>query len=68
MAVFKAKYNIGDLVYLRTDTLQEKWIIKSIRFFPEGVVHYLLAAGSTEYWAFEIELSDEEDMSYRIGI
>ena len=68
MATFKTKYDIGDLVYLSTDELQEKWIIKSIRIFPGGLVHYLLATGATEYWAFEIEMSLEENPEFRMGL
>jgi len=59
--VINTKFDIGDILYLKTDEEQLKRMIVGVNVRPNGVV-YLLNCGSIESYHYEIELSREIDV------
>lgn len=55
------KFNIGDIVYLRTDTDNLKRIVLSMQILPGGAISYHLACGEKDGWHHEFEMSDERN-------
>ena len=53
------KYNLGDIVYLKTDTDQSERILTSIQVSVIGIL-YKLSCGTTETWHYDIEISAEK--------
>ena len=60
--VINNDYDIGQIVYLKTDTDQHKRIITALMISSEGMIRYQVACGTTEYWADFCELSTEKNM------
>jgi hypothetical protein len=56
------RFNIGDTVYLITDTEQKKWIVISITIDRGGYLSYEVASGEIQYYASEIELSKSKSL------
>ena len=52
------KYNLGDFVYLLTDTDQRTRVITAIMVNP-GSIEYGLRCGTEDSWHFECELSPD---------
>ena len=61
------KYDIGQLVYLITDSEQLDRMITCIKISPNGLV-YTLAQGVNETYHFEIELSSKRNIVKALGI
>ncbi|WP_437918574.1 hypothetical protein [Sphingobacterium sp. LRF_L2] len=59
--VFNSRFGFGDMVYLKTDITQDPWMVTQVRF-ALGSTIYLLARGSENYCAYDIELTDERDV------
>lgn len=55
------QYDIGDVVYLKTDTEQYERIVVGITIRPIGIV-YQLAYEDDESSHYEIEMSDTKDV------
>jgi hypothetical protein len=62
----KIEFNIGDIVYLKTDEEQHSRMVTSISLRPGGMVTYCLSFGSYESWHYGIEISDEQDIVKKI--
>lgn len=63
----KTKYDLGQLVYLITDSEQLDRMITGIKVNPNGLV-YTLAQGVNETYHFEIELSSRRNIVKALGI
>lgn len=59
--VIDNKYNLGDEVYLKTDTEQLKRLITEIRITPNGIM-YLLSFSTEETKHYDMEFSKEKDI------
>jgi hypothetical protein len=59
--MLQSKYDLGQIVYLKTDKEQCARMVISISFRPTGVI-YELNYGSVSSWHYEIEVSDEKDV------
>lgn len=55
------KYNIGDIVYLRTDVDQDRYLVTEI-YVSASAIAYRVTRGTYDYTAHEIELSREKDL------
>lgn len=59
--VIDNKYELGEIVYLVTDTEQAARIITGIIIRPTGIIYYL-SCGKEEGNHYEIEMSRERNM------
>lgn len=57
----KIKFNIGSIVYLRTDSEQLVYIVTGILIRPTGV-SYALTNGINESYHYDIEINTERDV------
>lgn len=55
------EYNLGDIVYLKTDTDKKARIITGILFDSNGI-NYRSVLGTENYWAFSNELTKEKNL------
>jgi len=55
------KFNIGDIVFLKTDVDQEERMVCGIIIRPTGL-QYALILGETETWHYDIEISFNKDI------
>lgn len=62
MIVIDNKYEIGDIVYLKTDADQLARIVTSIQVFKVGELIYKLACGINESPHYDFEISKEPDL------
>lgn len=56
------EYNIGEIVYLKTDTEQRERMVSSIKVFNDGNILYYLCCGTNETTHFEIEISAKKNI------
>lgn len=61
MIVIENKFDIGDVVYLRTDKDQDPAIILSIQIFKEGEPLYEVIRNTTTSRHYDFELSHQRD-------
>lgn len=61
MKIPDCKFNLGDMVYLKTDTDQAKRMITEIRICLDGGVLYNVAFGDSSYIAYGEELTTQKD-------
>lgn len=59
MILLDNKYNIGDIVYLKTDPDQIERMITAIQLNANGII-YRLVCGTTETWHYDIEINVEK--------
>ena len=59
MMVIENKYNIGDLVYLTTDTDQFQRLVIAINILPNNIT-YGLQCGTDVRYHYDIEISKEK--------
>lgn len=59
MLVIKNDYDIGDLVYLRTDKDQLPRIIIAIKIYKAGEIVYELISGTIQSTHYPFEMSTE---------
>lgn len=57
----KISFGIGQIVYLKTDSDQERYIVTGITLRP-GCVVYHLVHGTDESEHYEVEISAERDV------
>ncbi len=62
MMLLLNEFNIGQIVYLRTDKEQHKRMVVEIHVMPYNY-KYRVACGNDECIAYEIELSSEPDIT-----
>lgn len=61
MMVIDNKFNIGDIVYLKTDPDQKARMVVKLSVSQAGVL-YMLSVGASESWHFDIEIATERDV------
>lgn len=59
---YNIEFNIGDMVYLKTDNEQNERIVTGISLRPNFSVTYCLALGTNESWHYGVELSLDKDI------
>lgn len=64
---FEHAFQIGQIVYLRTDSDQERRIVNAIIICPNSLM-YTLGKGPDQSDHYEFELTAERDESYSMGI
>lgn len=57
----KIDFNIGEIVYLKTDIHQYKFIITMIQIDFTGAL-YQLCCGTEKSWHYSIEISRDKDI------
>lgn len=62
------KFNFGDYVYIKTDPEQKKRMICHITLYPGNAINYMISSGTQESDHYEFELSDEIDVSMKLGL
>lgn len=58
--IYQSEYQIGEIVYLKTDSDKNARIITAIQFQGNGNIIYLLTLGTTNTWCYDIEMSREK--------
>jgi hypothetical protein len=58
----ETKYNIGDVVFLMTDTEQLQRIVTGVLFRPNNSIIYYLTCGATETTHYELEMVSEKNI------
>lgn len=58
--IYESKYNLGDIVYLKTDKEQNQRMITSISIRPLGCA-YELSISTVTSWHYDFEFSYEEN-------
>ncbi|TDS14709.1 hypothetical protein [Sphingobacterium paludis] len=61
------EYTFGDIVYLKTDSNQEQWIITDITLKP-NLALYHIACGSLQHDAYDFEMSRQPDANKKMGL
>ena len=59
--VIDNKFNIGDLVYLKTDINQSERIVRAFYVMETGI-KYSLGCGADESWHFDFEITEQVDV------
>jgi hypothetical protein len=62
--IVESKYNLGDIVYLKTDKEQNPRMITSIAVRPLGCT-YELSLSTTVSWHYDFEFSLEENVIFK---
>lgn len=57
------KYNLGDIVWLITDSQQQPRQIVAIKIDISGGLMYMLVAGEAVTWHYEAEIQPKADKS-----
>lgn len=63
MIVIDNKYEIGDIVYLKTDSDQFIRIVTSIRVYKNGDVTYGLGCGTEDSAHYDFEISYDKNIT-----
>ena len=63
MMIVNNKYEIGDIVYLRTDIEQSPRVVTCIKVFMHGELNYELAQGTIVSLHYEFEISKEKEIT-----
>lgn len=58
---FRSKYDIGEIVYIKTDPDQKKRMVVQVCFGGTGKIEYHLRCGADSVWCFEMEMSLDKD-------
>ena len=58
--LYKSEYELGDMVYLKTDEDKNVRIITGIKFYIGGSILYTLCLNTTESMHYGIEFSYEK--------
>lgn len=64
----KTRYDLGESVFLRTDTEQLERIIVCIKIVTGGSILYTLCQGTNETLHYEVELSRQKNIFKSLGI
>lgn len=57
----KIKFDIGQIVYLKTDTEQRERIVLGMNIKPGGI-YYSLGCGVDESWHYDFEITTQRDI------
>lgn len=63
MIVINNKFDIGDVVYLKTDQDQLPRVVTCIKVFKHGELNYELAQGTLVSLHYEFELQNEKTIA-----
>lgn len=55
------KYNIGEIIYLKTDPTQSERFVTGIDIRETGIT-YRLMSGTEESWHYAFEMTTEKDL------
>lgn len=66
MMVIENKFNIGDNVYLKTDTEQLQRIVTAFKVCGINSLSYELSCGPNASWHYEFEISETEDIGIKV--
>ncbi len=61
MMIINNKFQIEDIVYLKTDADQKQRIVTALLVRPGGSYSYELSCGTEAKWFYEFEISAEKD-------
>lgn len=64
MMIIENKFNIGDVVYLKTDETQSERIITALVILP-NVIRYAIMHGTSESTHYDFELSYEKNFTLK---
>lgn len=64
--VINTKYDIGEKVYLKTDSEQKERVVTQILMTP-GTLIYTLSCGTEETTHYDMEISIEKDIVKKIN-
>jgi len=62
MMVIDNKFEIGQLVYLKTDEEQKERMVVNIIIGPNDTLRYLLCLAAAETWHYEMEITHEKNV------
>lgn len=62
------KYDIEQVVYMKTDANQTAFIITEISIRPNNLVVYTISAAGQDYQVYEFEITDERNVLLSIGV
>jgi hypothetical protein len=62
MMVLQNKYELGQMVFLKTDPDQHARQLTQIAIGANGSLRYAVTFGTQETWHYEIEMSDEKNV------
>lgn len=60
MIIIENQYDIGEIVYLRTDEDQYPRVIVSIEVYKNGEILYKICRGTESSYHYEFEMSSEK--------
>lgn len=66
MMVIDNKYEIGEIVYLKTDQEQMRRIVVGLKIMPDNILGYGLACGVDVSYHYDFELTAEEDIAIKV--
>lgn len=67
MIILESEYDLGQIVYLKTDPDQKKRMVKQICFSHKGI-EFNLIHGTETTWHADFELSVESDILIKTGV
>lgn len=62
-----SKHTFGDIVYIKTDLEQNKWMVVEVMFTPNDVMYHL-SQGDRTVKCYDIEISDGIDETMKLGL
>lgn len=62
MLILENIYNIGEIVYLKTDSDQHARVVTAIKIFPNNEMMYELSCGERSSLHYEFEISKEKEL------
>lgn len=61
MIVIENKFELGQIVYLKTDAEQIQRMVTQVTITVAGL-RYCLSAGTNDTWHYEVEISEEKNV------
>lgn len=59
-------FDIGDIVYLKTEPEQRRYMVVAILINGPDRLQYKVNCGTFEWWAYPCELSDEPNILLKV--
>ena len=66
MMIIDNKFDLGKIVYLKTDKDQIRRIVTAIQSSLSGAVLYRTNCGASEFWSSEMEICEEKVLNPEI--
>jgi len=67
MILIESIYDLGDIVYLKTDKEQDRRIVTQICIATTGI-QYQLACGIVSTWHSDFEITKQSDILVKTGV